>query len=784
MTGRTTNLLEFERIREALIDRCLSPDGREQLELAGFATDADDITETTRFVSAFRNTILEHEEPGSYRFPDIRGVFDVLRVDGNTLEGEALVASAHYVVSAARMSAYVAEHDETGQLNELFSGLTIPTDTAKHILSMLDDAGDVREERIPELKRLRVRIRQVQADILSRARSYLAGSQEFFSSDEPVSKEGRTVLPIKMDFKGRIPGIVHDVSSSGQTVFVEPLDLVEVNNELAELHAEYRAVVYAVYTDLSRSLRGVREELHACTIAVGRADQLRARARYSIDNDCVAVRTATTIRLLQARHPLLPSKTCVPVDIQYTSPTRCLVLTGPNTGGKTVALKTIGLLALMHQFGMELPVAPGSELPVFDAIFADIGDEQSIEQNLSTFSGHMKVIAEVIEHSSERSLVLLDEMGSGTDPHEGGALGMAVLDHLVSVGCFSLVTTHHGALKRYGYTHDGVENASMEFDEESLAPTYRVLVGVPGSSHALSVARRSGIPEPVLQAAQGYVADGSGDVAALLRSLEKTQQELENDRRAVKQELQRVQHQEHKLQELREKLEAERAELKEGRVRELDQFASEARKTLENLVRELREGEITKETTRRIKQFNRDTQQKIDEHRSTHETRSPSSSPDVRVSNLRTRVEPGDRVRILPGSVIGTAERRSRKGTWSVRTDTVRMTVKEENLQVVDEPERQTGTVVIRTDTGGSTGVFELDLRGERLADALDRVEKQIDSCLASGRSYFSVLHGTGEGVLQKGVRELLRTRGEVAHFEYARPEDGGAGKTLVTLRS
>lgn len=788
MNTRAVAMLEFDRIRQSLVERCLSPEGREQLHIAGFESDATTVSAIIRQVAAFRSLLLERDEPGSYRFPDIYDALETLRVEGNPLDGELLVSAAHYIASAGRMKSFIAENDTTGELTGLFAHIDVPTEAARSILYMLDDSGEVREERVPELKKIRARIRQIQAQIISKARSYIGQSQEFFSSNEPVSKEGRTVLPIKMDFKGRIPGIVHDVSSSGQTVFVEPFDMVDSNNELAEAHAEYRAVVLSVYRDLSTTLRNVRSELKDCTDAVARADQVRSRARYSIDHDCVPVKTGSSIRLVQARHPLLPRRSCVPVDIQFEEPTRCLILTGPNTGGKTVALKTLGLLSLMHQFGMELPVAPGSELPVFDEVFADIGDEQSIEQSLSTFSGHMKAIADVVQNSTSSSLVLLDEMGSGTDPHEGGALGMAILDHLVLTGCHSLITTHHGALKRYGYTHDRVENASMEFDEESLAPTYRVLVGVPGSSHALSIARRSGLPEAVLHAARAYVADGSGDVAALLRSLEQTQADLEHERRSLNDEIRRLKKREEELEAQTAKLQEERNELKSGRLRELDQFAATARRTLENLVRELREGEITKETTRRIKEFNRETQKTIDVHRESMPDTSPSrarvsDAPGHPVAVPNRPLEPGVRVRVLPGSVTGTIERRSRKNTWLVATETVRMTVAEENLQPVDEPESRSEKVVIRTETGTSHGVFELDLRGERLADALDRLEKQIDSCLASGRTFFSVLHGTGEGVLQKGVRELLGSRSEVARYETARPEDGGAGKTLVTLK-
>ncbi len=806
--AHTADLLELGAVIERLADRCLSESGARACRVLRASDDSAIIAAELDRIAEYRQVLAEGEEPHSLVFPDFGDALERLEVEGSQLEGSELYAIARFLRSFETISRWFSARETAPLLREDLGSVASPSDLTERILSLIDESGWVREDKVPELRRIRERIREIQASIGRKVRAWFNDSSldQVFSSDAPAYREGRTVLPVKADFKGRIRGIVHDVSGTGQTVFMEPLDIVDQNNERAEREAEYRNVILRILRELSAAVRERRREIAECETTLSELDTIRARARYSLDFDCDRPAVGNRMRLRQARHPLIPARDVVPVDIVMDEPTRCLIITGPNTGGKTVALKTAGLVSLMFQMGMEVPVGTGSELPVFEVVLADIGDEQSLEQNLSTFSGHMRNISRMIDRAGPRSLLLLDELGSGTDPHEGGALAMAILDRITETQSYALVTTHHGALKRYGYTHETVSNASMEFDDSSLAPTYRLLVGIPGSSHAISIAERSGVPGEILDTARTYLTDGTSDTAEVLKALEASQADLERDRSELERERADVKQREHDLRQQKEKVERQREEIREGKLRELDDFAARARSRLENLVRELREGELTRDKRKQVKQFISELGEELDrahsadsgnedhaassEHADSAADKAASGKhqPQQKSSGRRQKAKPelgeGVRVKLRKFGTKGIVERPDKRGKWVVATGSVRMTVDESDLEVLsDTGEQSAGQSKVRTEAPASRPVFELDIRGERLADALDRVERQIDSCLAEGRESFSILHGKGTGALQKGVHDLLSAREEIASSEFARPEDGGTGKTVVRLR-
>lgn len=805
--AHTAGLLEVGAVIDRLAGRCLSDTGARACRDIRASDDSQVIAARLDRVAEYRQVLAEGEEPRSLAFPDFGDSLERLEVEGAQLDGSELYAIARFLRSFETIAKWFGARESSPLLRQDLSHVLSPSDLTTRILSLIDESGWVREDKVPELKRIRERIREIQSSIARKIRAWFNDSslEQVFSSDAPAYREGRTVLPVKADFKGRIRGIVHDVSGTGQTVFMEPLDIVDGNNERAEREAEYRNVIQRILRELSAAVREKRREIAACENVLAELDTIRARARYSLDSDCDRPAAGGRMRLRQARHPLIPRGEVVPVDIVMDEPTRCLIITGPNTGGKTVALKTAGLISLMFQMGMEVPVGTGSELPVFEAVLADIGDEQSLEQNLSTFSGHMRNISRMIDRAGPRSLLLLDELGSGTDPHEGGALAMAILDRITETQSYALVTTHHGALKRYGYTHETVSNASMEFDDSSLAPTYRLLVGVPGSSHAVSIAERSGVPAGILDTARTYLTDGTSDTAEVLKALEASQAELERDRSQLERERADLKRREHDLRQVREKVDRQREEIREGKLRELDRFAATARSRLENLVRELREGQLTREKRKEVKQFISELDEQLEQARSgssgepadtrdTDEVRSGATGEPGKHRPEKTSSAPrgerlpelgeGVRVKLRKFGTKGVVERPRKRGKWVVATGSVRMTVDESDLEVL--PEADTASSMksnVRTDTPASRPVFELDIRGQRLAEALDRVERQIDSCLAEGRESFTILHGKGTGALQKGVHDLLAGREEIASSEFARPEEGGTGKTVVRLR-
>ncbi|MDP3179381.1 MAG: Smr/MutS family protein, partial [Spirochaetaceae bacterium] len=512
--------------------------------------------------------------------------------------------------------------------------------------------------------------------------------------------------------------------------------------------------------------------------------------------------------LKRARHPLLGKK-AVPIDVELPEGTRTLVITGPNTGGKTITLKTIGLLALMNHFGLGVPAAPETGYAVFDEVFADIGDEQSIDQSLSTFSGHMRVIGGIASSAGKKSLVLLDELGSGTDPEEGCAVAMGLLDHFIATGCLTVLTTHHGVLKNYGYTRPGCLNASMDFDAASLSPTYRILMGVPGESRALDVAARNGLPPAIVAGARTYLAEERADVSVLIRGLTEKHRELEDMEAEKRRRLRDAMEEQRKADLGKLRLRQKELELRELGVSELKRLLSESRKTLENLVKEIREGELTPEKTRAVKDFLAGfagaveaEESRLGELRAEAETESAvlrarshgelSPTEGAAAGQGARAAEPkvlgeGVPVLILSSRKKGTIIRRGKKGYWLVETDSIRLALPETDLAPLAEGPATKPQVQVelapRGDGGRAVASFELNLRGFRFVEAIVAVEKQIDAASLQGLSLFQIIHGTGEGVLGKGIHDYLRTHPSVADYHFARPEEGGYGKTIVRLK-
>jgi DNA mismatch repair protein MutS2 len=683
------------------------------------------------------------------------------------------------------------------------------------VFRVLNKDGSLRD--LPELREARSRISRLNRDIAAITDSYYKDQdiKSMLQSDEPTQRDGRTVLPVRANFKARIRGIVHEVSATGQTVFIEPEELVLKNNELIQEEARYRQ-------ELLRVLREATEKLleHASAIASARAlvaalDGIYARSRHArVGGLCMARDLASGFVLRRARHPVLGLK-AVPIDVELPEGTRTLIVTGPNTGGKTVTLKTIGLLALMNQFGLGVPAAPETGFACFDSVFADIGDEQSIDQSLSTFSGHIRVIGGIVERATDRSLVLLDELGSGTDPEEGCAVAMSLLDAFIERGCLTVLTTHHSILKNYGYSRPACLNASMDFDKASLSPTYRILMGVPGESRALEVAAKNGLPQAIVAGARKYLAEERADVSELIKGLTEKHRELEDieaDRRRRLREAKEAQRKAD-LSGLRAK--QKELELRDRGVSDLRKLLSESRKTLENLVRDIREGELTPEKTRGVKDFLASLAREVGDEEERFELL--KIEPKAQCADIddaddgegpllggggsiaRGRAGPrgspaatlaiaeGVQVLIGTGKKRGMAIRKAKKGYWVVETESVRLTLPESELHAVaDAPAAKLSVQVElapRGEGGSARAVFELDLRGFRLAAALDAVEKQVDAAGLQNLSLFQILHGTGEGVLGRGIHEYLRNHPGVAEYHFARPEEGGYGKTIVRMK-
>jgi DNA mismatch repair protein MutS2 len=825
--------MEFARVRESVSGYCLSDEGREALLSEYPREDAAEVKAIKAAVSKVVGLFQEGEEPPSLPFPPIGLAVKRIAKEGSVLEVEELYALGLWSESFASFAAFMSKAEAGRSLDEAAvpkPAVALPAKTENEevdsgdgaeearwseaegsliaaalegapdlsgvgriVFRILNKDGSLRD--LPELKAARDRIARAHRDIGALTESFFKNpeTRSLLQSDAPTIRDGRTVLALRANFRGRIKGIVHEVSSTGQTVFLEPDELVQKNNELVQEEARY-------LQEVNRILREATEKLgeHVAGLAIARRkavalDAIYARARHArLGGLFLARDLAEGFELKAARHPLLGPK-AVPIDVVLPAGTRTLIITGPNTGGKTVTLKTIGLLACMNQFGLGIPAALESGLSVFDEVFADIGDEQSIDQSLSTFSGHMRVIGHIANEAGPRSLVLLDELGSGTDPEEGCAVAMGLLDWFGSRGCLTVLTTHHGVLKNYGYTRPGCLNASMDFDAASLQPTYRVLMGVPGESRALDVASKNGIRKEIIEGARTYLAEERADVSELIKGLTEKHRHVEDLEAESLSRLKEAREEQRKADLSRLKLRQRELELREQGVSDLKRLLSESRKSLENLVKDLREGELSPEKTKAVKDFIAQfseavafEDEKLDESR--REAASERAEADVRKADRdHWVVEEGAAVLVGEARKKAIAVRRAKKDSWVVEIGSLRLTVAESELA----PDLSTAVskplvaveLAPRGEGGRTQAVFELDVRGYRLVDALEAVEKQLDAASLQGLSLFSIIHGTGEGILGRGIHEFLKSQAVVADYHFARPEEGGYGKTVVRLK-
>ena len=852
-------LLDFFRIRERAAEYCLSEEGALLMRASYPIGDGT----LLRSAKADVQALVDHysaNEQSSFSFPQMGPALKNLAVQGMTLEIEELYAlglwakefdklvaslakvrfpadretstrtdaaasvatagatAAAVVKAAATVTTADLSDDDTDfdpqALADLWADSRVAKvlgdspklqDVYKIVFGIVTPDGELRD--LPEVRRIKDSIARSNKDLLTIADSYRNDPdlRSALQSEEPTQRDGRTVLAVRANFKGRVKGIVHEVSSTGQTVFIEPEALVEKNNELVHLETRLRAEIFRILKETTESLRknvpsmrGARKCLALLDVRLARAIQCK-REELILAEECPAGLT-----LWRARHPLLGKK-AVPIDVVAPESARTLIVTGPNTGGKTVTLKTIGLFALMHQFGLGIPAALGTKLPLFDAVLADIGDEQSIDQSLSTFSGHMKVITDVVQNVTSESLVLLDELGAGTDPEEGCAIAMGLLDFFIEKGSLTIATTHHGILKNYGYTRPGCLNASMEFDSTRLAPTYRIVMGIPGESRALEIAAQTGMPSDIVDRARRYLAEERTDIGELIRNLSEKHRELEKLEREQRRRLKDASEGQRKADLAALRVRQREIELRRHGLSDLKNLLNESRKTLENLVRELKESGVGTDRTKEVKKFLADLSASVErqygvlesEVKEVKEGEEMATSSDFGQAECEAAAGEGaEKAAIAVDMVVGYGPfrkkarvvRKAGAGRWIVEIGSMRLTANESDLLSLgrQKEERPAYDVELAPldDKGNSRASFEMDLRGLRLSEALTAVERQIDAASLQGLTLFSIIHGTGEGVLGKGIQEYLRSSPAVQEYHFARPEEGGYGKTVIRLKA
>jgi DNA mismatch repair protein MutS2 len=709
--------------------------------------------------------------------PEIGGFLDIVRKEGSMLEGKQIAAVARFVVGAEKLGEYAGKPLDENTSSPLAAECAAAPDMkaiSDFVFSQIDEEGNVRDT-LPRLRSIRRNMQRTQSDIASIAAAHIRSQASIWQTNVPTQKDGRLVLPLKADNRGRINGIIREISSSGATIFIEPFDLVEKNNSYALLENEYEVEVAKILRSCSDLIREHRRDMLTLLHHAAYLDTLLARAKFAAEKSCVrAERLDKGFGIIKGRHPML-GKAAVPIEIELGGDKSVLVITGPNAGGKTVTLKTVGLFALMNQFGMCIPAGEGSGMQLFSEVLADVGDDQSIEESLSTFSGHMKNIARYSDKASRDALILLDELGAGTDPEEGSAIAMAVLDRFLEQEAIVVATTHQSVLKNYAFSKPGVTNASVSFDPDTHRPTYSIVLGLPGESHALEIAESSGLHRQILAKARHYLDEQSTDVAKIIKEITAQQRALnerESEFEKKKEDL---------IENIREtdlkslRLKQREMELRTQGYMQLTKQIQESRKQLENLVKELREGELTKNKTKAVKQFIENLEEAADQEREGLAEVREELAPEL-------EIKPGVEVLVGSSRQRGKVVRSARRGYWIVATDKLRVTVPESEIRAVVGSEGNERKIRVEHTSDGGGAVFTLDLRGYRLAEAIAELERQIDRALMTGMAGFEVIHGHGEGVLKNGVLELLRTHPAVKGHQFAVPEQGGFGKTIVKL--
>ena len=774
MNAHTLRVLEYDAIRQKVVAHCATPMGAERARQMTPRTDEEAIRVALQQTSEARRLIDLAEEMPLRGVQDVRSAASLARA-GGILPPESLLSIADTVESARRLRSFLLTREEKcPALCVLARQLEPLPEVVNEVRRCLREDATVADSASPELARIRQRLRHLHSRITERLQATLNSSRIRNMLQEPVitMRGDRYCLPVKAEYRAQFGGIVHDVSASGATLFMEPQEVVDLGNQIREAQIAEQNEVVRILAQLSALVGKYSDPILLTCDALGELDFINARARLSVEWDAIepALNTQGKIRLRKARHPLLKPPV-VPIDVELGNRFRILLITGPNTGGKTVTLKTVGLLTLMMQSGLHVPADTGTEMAIFQNIFADIGDEQSIEQSLSTFSGHMTNIAATLPQCDEHTLVLLDELGAGTDPAEGAALAQAILDYLLARHARVMATTHYGELKSYAYARQGVQNASVEFDLQTLRPTYHLRIGTPGSSHAIVIAQRLGLPSSVIETAQARLAGRETEATSIMRRLEEEQRHVEEARQAAEQERREAAALRQQLQQRLEQVESERQRLREEVTQEvqhrLHQILQQAEEAYCRLREQPRENRAAQEARQQVRQAAEQMKQLL---------APPAAAP--------TEIREGDTVKVTTLNVTGTVLQLTPKEAV-VQAGAIRVTVPREALRRIDEkPVSKTPLVSVAVNVSREANISpEIMLRMQRVDEALANLDQYLSEAYAAGLQQVRVIHGKGTGTLRKAVREYLNTHPLVASYRGADATEGGDGVTIVTLK-
>jgi len=785
MNSKIEKVLEFSKIRTQLAEYATSEKGKQMIKELPIEVDAkaiqNKIEETTDGVELLR---LKQGIPIP-RLKDIsfalkrleleaglngRELSDILRVLTTTHEVERFFEKVEEEEIALKRVPRLVEKLES-----------IPEVTSELEASIRED-GYVLDSASPTLHGVRVGIQKTEQDIRRQMDQYLTGKNSQYLSDTIITiRNDRYVLPVKAEYKSVFGGTVHDQSSTGQTLFMEPQAVVNLNNKLREYQIQEKREVERILWELSQKLMPYTNSLHQNHYVLARLDVVNAKALYAHELRATEpiIDANNYVALWQAWHPLLEREKAVANDIILGEEYQAIVITGPNTGGKTILLKTVGVIQLMAQMGLYIPAGENSRVGVFTEIFADIGDEQSIEQNLSTFSSHMSNIVSILKQINDKSLLLIDEIGSGTDPQEGSSLAIAILDYIASKQSYVIASTHYPELKAYGYDRPKTINASMEFDGDTLQPTYQLLLGVPGRSNAFDISKRLGLPSIIIDQARGLLSEEDQDLNAMISDLEQKRRRAQRDADKMRHQLELSTQLLADLQHETEQFQANKARLLEEAKERANTLIEQSQDDADKILSEIRELQLRSKqsTVKEHEMIEKKTALKDLKHE-----QALKKNKVLRKEKAKKALQVGQSVEVLSFGQRGTLVEKVNDKEWVVQMGIIKMKIDVEDLSPIAEAQEAKQQVIVKSARASHVS-SELDLRGKRYEEAMKDLELYLDAAILANYPRVTIIHGRGTGAIQQGVHKVLRSHRSVASFEFAPMNTGGNGATIVTFK-
>ena len=785
MNSKIEKVLEFSKIRTQLAEYATSEKGKQMIKELPIEVEAkaiqNKIEETTDGVELLR---LKQGIPIP-RLKDISFALKRLELEAG-LNGRELSDILRVLTTTHEVERFFEKVEEEEislkRVTRLVEKLeSIPEVTSELEASIRED-GYVLDSASPTLHGVRVGIQKTEQDIRRQMDQYLTGKNAQYLSDTIITiRNDRYVLPVKAEYKSVFGGTVHDQSSTGQTLFMEPQAVVNLNNKLREYQIQEKREVERILWELSQKLMPYTNSLHQNHYVLARLDVVNAKALYAHELRATEpiIDANNYVALWQAWHPLLEREKAVANDIILGEEYQAIVITGPNTGGKTILLKTVGVIQLMAQMGLYIPAGENSRVGVFTEIFADIGDEQSIEQNLSTFSSHMSNIVSILKQINDKSLILIDEIGSGTDPQEGSSLAIAILDYIASKQSYVIASTHYPELKAYGYDRPKTINASMEFDGDTLQPTYQLLLGVPGRSNAFDISKRLGLPSVIIDQARGLLSEEDQDLNAMISDLEQKRRRAQRDADKMRHQLELSTQLLADLQRETEQFQANKARLLEEAKERANTLIEQSQDDADKILSEIRELQLRSKqsTVKEHEMIEKKTALKDLKHE-----QALKKNKVLRKEKAKKALQVGQSVEVLSFGQRGTLVEKVNDKEWVVQMGIIKMKIAVEDLSPIAEAQEAKQQVIVKSARASHVS-SELDLRGKRYEEAMKDLELYLDAAILANYPRVTIIHGRGTGAIQQGVHKVLRSHRSVASFEFAPMNTGGNGATIVTFK-